>query len=136
MGTYVPDKLIDKKPTKFHYVKVDRDEYGLTDEMLLLLDDKTINKYIPLRRLAPYREKKPLNDYQKKQVFKSLEKELERRKRELNAMSEREQEVLDQNKKLLNKKRKPDNKDKSTKDKEFLSMDEYKKKKRLETYGL
>lgn len=77
----VPDKIIDKKiTTKFHYVKVDKDDYELTDEMLLLLDDKTINKYIPLRRLAPYKEKKELPQWKKKQVFKELQKELERRK--------------------------------------------------------
>jgi hypothetical protein len=101
--------------------------------MLLLLDDKTINKYIPMNRLAAYKDKKPLNDYQKKNIVKSLQKELERKKRELNAMSEREQEIVQNNKNLLNKKRKTDKVDEK---KEFLSMDDYKKKKRLETYGL
>jgi hypothetical protein len=48
--------------------------------MLLFLDDKTINKYIPMKRLAPYQEKPQLNDYQKKKVFKGLQKELERKK--------------------------------------------------------
>jgi protein KRI1 len=116
-------------------MKVNRDEYDLTDEMLLLLDDKTINKYIPLKKLAPYREnKKQLNDYQKKNIFKNLQKELERKKRELNARSEREEEVVQENKKMLTKKRKTDTGDGGKK--EFLSMDEYKKKKRLETYGL
>jgi protein KRI1 len=77
----VPDKIIDKKiATTFHYVKTESDNYELTDEMLLLLDDKTLNKYIPLRRLAPYREKKEVPQWKKKQIFKELQKELERKK--------------------------------------------------------
>jgi hypothetical protein len=77
----VPDKIIDKKiATKFHYVKVDQDDLEITDEMLLLLDDKTLNKYYPLRRLAPYKEKKEMPQWKKKQLLKELQKELERKK--------------------------------------------------------
>ncbi len=76
----VTDKIIDKKiATKFHYIKVDKDEYEISDEMLLYLDDKTLNKYIPLRRLAPYREKKETQNWKKKQIHKQLQKEYERR---------------------------------------------------------
>ncbi len=125
----IPDKIIDKKiATKFHYVKVDKDEYELTDEMLLLLDDKTLNKFIPLRRLAPYREKKELPLWEKKQLYKELQKELERKKRELNAMSQRDDQTAQANTKILSKKKKTDE--------PMLSKEDYKKKKRLETYGL
>ena len=52
------DKVIAKEiPTRFHYTKVEADDYGVNDEMLLLLDDRTLNQYVPLKKLAPYNEK-------------------------------------------------------------------------------
>ena len=52
------DKVIAKDlPTRFHYTKVEADDYGCNDEMVLLLDDRTLNQYVPLKRLAPYNDK-------------------------------------------------------------------------------
>ena len=53
------DSLIAGKiPTKFHYSKVSsqEDNNELTDDMLFYLDDKTLNKYLPFKALAPYRD--------------------------------------------------------------------------------
>ena len=52
------DQIIAKNiPTRFHYAKVEPDDYGINDEMLLLLDDRNLNQYVPLKKLAPYNEK-------------------------------------------------------------------------------
>jgi len=52
------DKVIAKEiPTRFHYTKVEAEDYGISDEMLLLLDDRKLNQYVPLKKLAPYNEK-------------------------------------------------------------------------------
>jgi len=126
----VPDEIIAKEiPTKFHYTKVEKDDLGLTDEMLLYLDDKTLNKYIPLRRLAPYREKVKLNEWEKKKMLKHLSKEVERRKAEVSRANKMAEENILKNKKLLNNKRKGVSKVQG-------EGEDYRKKKRLETYGI
>jgi protein KRI1 len=81
----VPDKIINKSiATKFHYTKVPNEEDGLTDEMIILLDDRTLNQYLPLKKLAPYRDNYQLNQYKKKQMMTGLQKELERKKVNIN----------------------------------------------------
>jgi protein KRI1 len=128
---YTPhtDHIIAKQiPTKFHYTKVEKDESGFTDEMLLFLDDRTLNKFIPLRKLAPYKEKYNLNEWQKKKMLKELEKEVERKRTELFKQNKKTEETIARNTKLIG------NKKKATKSDDTL--EDYKKKKRLETYGL
>jgi len=41
---------------KFRYRQVQPNDYGLTDEEILLADPSTLNSFVSLRRLAPYRE--------------------------------------------------------------------------------
>ncbi|KAM3133973.1 hypothetical protein pb186bvf_013939 [Paramecium bursaria] len=41
--------------TKFQYVDVDKNGFGLTNDDLLYADDKLLNKYISIKKLAPYR---------------------------------------------------------------------------------
>ncbi len=129
---YTPhtDHVIAKQiPTKFHYTKVDKDDSGLTDEMLLFLDDRILNKFVTLRKLAPYKEKLLLNDWQKKKMLKELEREVERKKTEIFKQKKQTEATIARNTKLLNNKRKPSSKADD-------SVQDYKKKKRLETYGL
>ena len=40
--------------TRFRYRKVAAADFGLTDEDLLLLDDKQLNKLVPLKKYRPY----------------------------------------------------------------------------------
>ena len=42
--------------TKFRYVNVKPQSYGLSDEQILYGDDKQLNKYISIKKLAPYEE--------------------------------------------------------------------------------
>ena len=40
--------------TKFKYVNVKPESYGLSDEQILFGDDKELNKYVSIKKLAPY----------------------------------------------------------------------------------
>ena len=42
--------------TRFNYVRVPPADYGLTADDILLADDGALNKYVGLRRLAPFRD--------------------------------------------------------------------------------
>ena len=123
------DDIIDKEiPTKFHYTKVAKDDSGLTDDMLLLLDDKILNQYIPIKKLAPYNNFH-LPEYKKKQMKKHLEKLVFKKKREMVNEFENQDKVEKENKKFFIGKK---HKNKG----EFLEKSEFKIKKRLETYGI
>ncbi|KAF2283108.1 hypothetical protein GH714_043431 [Hevea brasiliensis] len=43
--------------TRFKYSKVDPNRYGLKTKEILMLDDKELNQYVPIKKLAPYRER-------------------------------------------------------------------------------
>ena len=57
--------------TKFQYTSVPAEDYGLTPEEILLLDDNKLNKFAPLKKIRPYRDdeekgnknQKKVNDY-------------------------------------------------------------------------
>lgn len=62
--------------TRFKYKTVNPKRYGLTTEEIMMLDDKELNQYIPLKKLAPYRDKEwkvpHTKAYQQKQRIKEL----------------------------------------------------------------
>jgi len=41
--------------TRFKYVDVNKNSYGLTDEDILYADDKTLNQFVSLKKIQPYR---------------------------------------------------------------------------------
>lgn len=49
------DTIGDLK-TRFKYKEVGTKRYGLTAEEILMMDDKELNQYVSLKKLAPYRE--------------------------------------------------------------------------------
>ncbi len=146
------DLIAGKIPTKFHYAKVKRqtDNDELTDDMLLYLDDKTLNKFIPLKSLAPYREGYVVPGYKKKRLLSEFQREVEKRKKEFIREVKQKKEIEETNKSLLNKKRnnhfdnnnngfkksKKDENENKNKDFDPSNKHEYRKKKRLETYGI
>ncbi len=168
-ANYTIDDVIDGElGTKFHYTKVAKENSGLTDDMLLLLDDKILNKYLPLKKITAYNDYQ-LPDYKKKAMLNRLEKLVNKKKKELANEYEAKNKNEKENEKLLlgqkikhdnentnndegikkvkkdkyknkndkkNKKKNENNNDKDGKKKQKLSKDEFKKQKRLETYGI
>ena len=54
----IDDVINGELGTKFHYTKVEKEDSGLTNDMLLLLDDKILNKYLPLKKITAYSDYK------------------------------------------------------------------------------
>ena len=136
-----------------------KENSGLTDDMLLLLDDKILNKYLPLKKITAYSDY-TLPEYKKKQMLNRLEKLVNKKKRELLEEYENKNKNQKENEKYLlgnktkaehidnkeekikknksdkKKKEKIKNKSDEGEKKKFLKKDEFKKIKRLETYGI
>jgi len=164
-ANYNIDDIIDGKlGTKFHYTKVPKENSGLTDDMLLLLDDKILNKYLPLKKITAYSDYS-MPEYKKKEMLYRFEKLVNKKKRELAEEYETRNKNEKENEKFLlgnktkgehdndydknvNKKKKKDKYNNKKKDKKgennnnteekkkFLNRKEFKIKKRLETYGI
>ena len=139
-ANYEIDNIIDGEiPTKFHYKKVEKENFGLSDDMLILLDDKILNKYLPIKKLATYNNDFYIPEYKKKFMKKHLEKLVNKKKREIFEEFENKNNNIKNNEKLLEKKIKRNknfNNENNNNNKEYLNKDEFKKKKRLETYEI
>jgi protein KRI1 len=53
-----PCAQVAGKPTHFRYVPVAKTAYGLAPAEILLADDKDLNEYVGLKKLAPYRKQR------------------------------------------------------------------------------
>ena len=139
-ANYEIDNIIDGEiPTKFHYKKVEKENFGLSDDMLILLDDKILNKYLPIKKLATYNNDFYIPEYKKKFMKKHLEKLVNKKKREIFEEFENKNNNIKNNEKLLEKKIKRNknfNNENNNNNNEYLNKDEFKKKKRLETYEI
>lgn len=60
---------IDGTKMRFKYTNVPKDDYGLTNEEILLLDDKKLNQIVSLKKYRPYRE---AGQQDKNQVYKTI----------------------------------------------------------------
>lgn len=93
-------------PTKFHYKPVTKQDFELTDDMLLFLDDKTLNKIVPMNSLAPYRDEEyKLNKFKITKEMKQIRKEIEKKKQMLLDEMNEQNDNIEANKALLGKKR-------------------------------
>lgn len=55
-GLHFEDVLDNgKMPVRFKYTKVEKNDYGLSVEDILSMDDKELNQHVSLKKLAPYR---------------------------------------------------------------------------------
>ncbi|CAH9123421.1 unnamed protein product [Cuscuta epithymum] len=70
------EDVIGDLKTRFKYKPVNPKRYGLKTEEIIMFDDKELNQYVPLKTLAPYREKEwkvpRTKRYQQKQKFREL----------------------------------------------------------------
>ena len=105
LGTEATD-IIGGLPTKFHYKKVAKQDFELTDDMLLYLDDKTLSKIVPMNSLAPYREEEyKMNKFKITKEMKQIRKEIEKKKQQLLDEMNEQNDNIEANKALLGKKR-------------------------------
>ena len=56
------DVIADGVVTRFKYTQVKNEDFGLTNEEILLIDDKKLNNIVSLKQYRPYRENNYSND--------------------------------------------------------------------------
>jgi len=54
--------IADGVVTRFKYTQVKNEDFGLTNEEILLIDDKKLNNIVSLKQYRPYRENNYSND--------------------------------------------------------------------------
>lgn len=60
------EDVIGDLPTRFKYRKVDADSFGLKPTDIILADDKQLNQYLSLKKLAPFRKSDQDAEWMKK----------------------------------------------------------------------
>lgn len=120
--------IVADMPVKFKYAKVKDSDFGLTDDMLLFLDDKTINKYVPLKGIVPYREDEyKINKFKIKKDTKILQKEIDRNKKVIVDDLKNQEDIIKSNTALIGRK---------IKKSEAFNENNARDKRRLESYGI
>ncbi|RDX95198.1 Protein KRI1-like protein, partial [Mucuna pruriens] len=69
------DTIGDLK-TRFRYAKTKPSRFGMSTSEILLMDDKELNQYVSLKKLAPYQEEEWKLSKQKRYMLKMRAKEL------------------------------------------------------------
>ncbi|GLT36871.1 hypothetical protein SLA2020_112190 [Shorea laevis] len=65
------DTIGDLK-TRFKYAKIKPNRFGLKTEEMLMMDDKELNQYVSLKKLAPYKDKEWKVPNSKRYQFKQM----------------------------------------------------------------
>jgi protein KRI1 len=65
------EDVIGGMPTRFKYQSVAKDGYGLSAEEILAANDSTLNQFVPLKKLAPYRDMNWLASGKARKNFRS-----------------------------------------------------------------
>jgi protein KRI1 len=68
-------------PTRFRYSTTAKSSYGLTPTEILLADDKDLNEYVGLKKLAPYRKQRDTWDAKRSERLREFKKKLSGRVR-------------------------------------------------------
>ena len=66
-------------PTRFRYNTTAKSSYGLTSTEILLADDKDLNEYVGLKKLAPYRKQRDTWDAKRSERLREFKKKLSER---------------------------------------------------------
>ena len=72
-------------PTHFRYVPVAKAPYGLSASEILLADDKDLNEYVGLKKLAPYRKLRDTWDAKRGERLQEFKKKVSGRLEETGA---------------------------------------------------
>lgn len=63
-------------PTRFRYNTTAKSSFGLTPTEILLADDKDLNEYVGLKKLAPYRKQRDTWDAKRGERLREFKKKL------------------------------------------------------------
>lgn len=106
------EDIIGDVKTRFKYRTVEPNNYGLTAEEILMAEDKDVNRYVSLKRLAPYNEVEFHLKSKYRKRFREEQKKLKQQREEENREEQEkpEGEEEEENQRLesstANKKRK------------------------------
>jgi protein KRI1 len=82
-------------PTHFRYVPVAQTPYGLSASEILLADDKDLNEYLGLKKLAPYRKQRDTWDAKRGERLREFKKKVSGRLEETGANGATMEHLLD-----------------------------------------
>ncbi|KAI9465171.1 KRI1-like family C-terminal-domain-containing protein, partial [Lactarius psammicola] len=68
--------MVAGMPTRFRYNTAAKSSYGLTPTEILLADDKDLNEYVGLKKLAPYRKQRDTWDAKRGERLREFKKKL------------------------------------------------------------
>ncbi|KAH9047329.1 hypothetical protein EDB84DRAFT_1619218 [Lactarius hengduanensis] len=68
--------MVAGMPTRFRYNTAAKSSYGLTPTEILLADDKDLNEYVGLKKLAPYRKQRDMWDAKRGERLGEFKKKL------------------------------------------------------------
>ncbi|KAH9965415.1 KRI1-like family C-terminal-domain-containing protein [Russula dissimulans] len=74
--------MVAGKPTHFRYIPVARTAYALTPAEILLADDKDLNEYVGLKKIAPYRKQRETWDAKRTERLREFKKKVSERAKE------------------------------------------------------
>lgn len=72
-------------PTRFRYTPVAKTPFGLSASEILLADDKDLNEYVGLKKLAPYRKQRESWDAKRGERLREFKKKVSGRLEETGA---------------------------------------------------
>jgi protein KRI1 len=84
--------------TRFNYISVPANDYGLSAEEIVLMEEKQLNQYLSLKKLAPYRDVDWELPKQQKRVLKHLRRELKETLRPLGLVADDEEDGAEESK--------------------------------------
>lgn len=67
--------------TRFKYRKVPDQSFGLTEDEILLLDDKHLNRLVSLKKYRPYMEQHEINEHRIKNIKGQFKDELNEKRK-------------------------------------------------------
>ncbi|PQQ09373.1 protein kri1 [Prunus yedoensis var. nudiflora] len=88
------DTIGDLK-TRFKYAKIKRNRYGLSTAEILVMDEKELNQYVSLKKLAPYTEKEWKVPNNKRNEIKQKVKEIFKQGKLGNKKNRKKQKISD-----------------------------------------
>ena len=66
------EDIVAVMPTRFKYRQVEKEDFGLTAEEILLADDSELNQFVSLKKIAAYREQGVGKAYPRSSLYNAI----------------------------------------------------------------